>query len=85
MIIIWSQEQATAYAQFVRPKDQALRFIIYFCTYYYTNVSSSEIHLYMYNVSIAGMSFFNKQSLLSSRELGQTCDPQIDELSIAIH
>ena len=85
MIIIWSQEQATAYAQFVRPKDQALRFIIYFCTYYYTNVSSTEIHLYMYNVSIAAMSFFNKQSLWSSRVLGQTCDPQIDELSIAIH
>ena len=39
----------------------------------------------MYNVSIAEKSFFNKQSLLSSRELGQTCDPQIDELSIAIH
>ena len=39
----------------------------------------------MYNVSIAEKSFFNKQSLLSSRELGQTCDLQIDELSIAIH
>ena len=41
-----------------------MRFIIYFCTYHYTNVSSSEIHPYMYNVNIAEMSFFNKQSLL---------------------
>ena len=28
----------------------ALRFIIYFCTYYFTIVSSSVIQPYMYNV-----------------------------------
>ena len=60
----------------------ALRFIIYFCTYYYTNVSSSEIHLYMYNVSIAAMSFFNKQSLLYK---GARPNMRVDELSTAIH
>ena len=38
-------------------------FIIYFCTYYFTIVSSFVIRPYMYNVFVA-MSFFNIMHLL---------------------